>query len=83
MARYFFHVRRGQVTILDQEGVELVDLLEAIKEAARRAVLIEASEAAKHLSPSNGAVLVDDEFSNVLEMPLSRLRNDPSSIPLP
>ena len=51
MARYFFHVRRGQITILDQDGVELVDLREAIKEAARRVVLIEASEAAKHMTP--------------------------------
>ena len=25
MPRYYFHVRRGQMTVLDQEGIELAD----------------------------------------------------------
>ena len=37
MPHYFFHVKRGQVTILDQEGIELADTTEAEREAARRA----------------------------------------------
>jgi hypothetical protein len=37
MARYFFHVKRGRVIVLDHEGVELRNAVEAKKEAARRA----------------------------------------------
>jgi len=37
MPRYFFHVKRGPVTILDQKGVELGNTADAVKEAARRA----------------------------------------------
>ena len=40
MPRYFFHFKRGQVTLLDQEGVELADIEQAVKEAARRAQAI-------------------------------------------
>jgi hypothetical protein len=36
MPRYYFHIKRGQVTILDHEGAELIDLAEAEKEAVRR-----------------------------------------------
>ena len=36
MPRYFFHVKRGQVTVLDQEGVELADIVEATAEALER-----------------------------------------------
>jgi hypothetical protein len=34
--RYFFHIKCGQVTVLDQDGVELADIGEAAEEAARR-----------------------------------------------
>ena len=37
MPRYYFHVRRGQMTVLDQEGIELADAADAEVEAARRA----------------------------------------------
>jgi Domain of unknown function (DUF6894) len=37
MPRYFFHVRRGQMTVLDQEGIELAGTLDAEVEAAQRA----------------------------------------------
>ena len=36
MPRYFFHVKRGQVTVLDQEGVELENSAQAEEEATRR-----------------------------------------------
>ena len=36
MPRYFFHVKRGQVTILDQNGIELGDHEEAEAEGKRR-----------------------------------------------
>ena len=37
MPRYFLHVKRGQVTVLDQEGIELDNDAQAEEEAARRA----------------------------------------------
>ena len=37
MPRYYFHVRRGQITILDHEGIELADTVDAEVEAADRA----------------------------------------------
>ena len=36
MPRYFFHVNRGQVTVLDQEGIELENSAQAEEEATRR-----------------------------------------------
>jgi len=36
MMRYFFHIRRGRLTILDHCGVELVDAVEAAKQGMRR-----------------------------------------------
>jgi hypothetical protein len=38
MPRYYFLLRRGQVTELDEAGIELGDLVEAAEEAARRAL---------------------------------------------
>jgi hypothetical protein len=35
MPRFFFHIRRGQVTCLDHEGVEFRNLAEASREARR------------------------------------------------
>jgi hypothetical protein len=37
MPRYYFHVRRGQMTVLDQEGIEFADPADAEVEAAQRA----------------------------------------------
>ena len=37
MPRYYFHVRRGQITVLDHEGIELADTVDAEVEAAQRA----------------------------------------------
>ena len=37
MPRYYFHVKRGQMTVLDQEGIELAGTVDAEVEAAQRA----------------------------------------------
>jgi hypothetical protein len=37
MPHYYFHVKRGQVTILDQEGIELADTTEAERSSTARA----------------------------------------------
>ena len=31
MPRYFFHVRRGQLTVIDREGMELNDFAEVAR----------------------------------------------------
>ena len=56
--RYYFHVRRGQVTVLDHQGVELAD----IHEATRRGLEIAASEAMKRLSQGRGKIIVHDRL---------------------
>ena len=76
MPRYFFHVKRGQVTFLDREGVVCADLDEAAREAARRAWEIEAREALTDLRPSTGIIIVDDEYETVLHMPIGSVRNE-------
>jgi uncharacterized protein YjbI with pentapeptide repeats len=54
MPRYYFHVRRGQITILDHEGIELGDTVDAEVEAAQRAQQVMDGEAMNGAS-MNGA----------------------------
>jgi len=71
MPRYFFHVKRGQVTILDQEGVELADSAAAEIEAARRAREIKAEEALKGVPANSGTIIVADEnWQPIFEFPI-------------
>jgi hypothetical protein len=61
--RYYFHVRRGQMTVVDQEGIELANNVEAVQEAERRGRQIATEEA--------GAIIVEDEWDHrVVELPL-------------
>ena len=70
MPRYFFHVKRGQMTVLDQEGIELADIAEAEIEAARRAQEIVSGEASKGVPPSSGQIIVADEsWQRLFELP--------------
>jgi hypothetical protein len=77
MPRYYFHVRRGRVTILDQEGVELIDDMEAAIEATRLAQQIKAREALTRTGGNAGAVVVEDEEGRLLEMPFGGAREIP------
>ena len=69
MPRYFFHVRRGQMTTIDQEGTELANIEEATEEAARLGDEIAANETLKGVLPSRGMIIVDEEWRTVLELP--------------
>ena len=69
MPRYYCHLKRGRMTIVDRIGVDLVDLAHAIKEGARRALEIEARENLEQGSRHNGAIIVEDESSTLLEVP--------------
>ena len=65
MPHYYFHVRRGQITILDNEGVALAGAADAEAEAAQRAQgLVSGDEA------SAGRIIVaDDNWETLLEVP--------------
>ena len=54
MPRYYFHVRRGQITILDHEGIEFAGGADAEAEAAERAQQLANGEAMNGAS-MNGA----------------------------
>ena len=69
MPRYYFHLQRGRMTIVDRTGVDLVDLADAIKEGARRALEIEARETLGQGPRSRGAIIVEDESATVLAVP--------------
>ena len=70
MPRYFFHVKRGQVTVLDQDGIELPSLEDAAKEAMRRGqeLALKAS-----LQDTIGArrmiIIADSEWRTMIEVP--------------
>ena len=82
MPRYYFHLRRGQMTVLDQEGIELADTADAEVEAAQRAQQIvkflnAGSLNGKFLngeflngqSASRGRIIVaDDNWQTVFEL---------------
>ena len=74
MRRYFFHVKRGQVTVLDQEGIELGDDAEAEEEAAGRVQKIVADEALNGTPVSSRAsggmiIVADENWDRLLELP--------------
>jgi hypothetical protein len=70
MPRYFFHVKHGQMTVLDQEGIELADTVEAEIEAARRAQQIVGEEASKGVPSSTGRMIIvaDENWQRLFEL---------------
>jgi hypothetical protein len=74
MARYYFHVRRGQLTVLDHEGIELAGTADAEAEAAERAqqIVNGASlngEPLNAKSASGGRIIVADDWDTLFELP--------------
>jgi len=69
MRRFYFHVKNGQVTVLDQEGVEFADEQEAGKEAARRGREIATRSALKGVSPGGLILVVDEQWQPVYGVP--------------
>ena len=63
--RYFFHVKRGQMTVLDQDGIELDNDAQAEKEAAHRVRRIVGDDALNGSPVSDqtgrGMIIVADE----------------------
>jgi Domain of unknown function (DUF6894) len=80
MPRYYFHVRRGQMTVLDQEGIQLAGTVDAEVEAAQRAQQIVNRgflnggslnlEFLNDESASRGRIIVSDEnWDTLFEFP--------------
>jgi hypothetical protein len=68
--RYFFHVKRGQMTILDQEGIDLANLAQAEEEAVHRAQQCLADDACNGAPVSRGIIIVADEnWRRLFELP--------------
>jgi len=72
--RYYFHIRRGQATMLDHDGVDLVDVQDATAEAARRGRQIARADAAKGNLPASLVIVVaDEQWSPVFEVLVDEL----------
>jgi hypothetical protein len=65
--RYYFHIRRGQVTVLDNQGLELSDTYEA----TRQGLAMAASESLKGVPPNGGSIIVDDGSEIIIELPFA------------
>jgi Domain of unknown function (DUF6894) len=67
---YYFHERRGQITILDHEGIELAGTVDAEAEAAERAQQIVNGGSLNEASASRGRIVVaDDNWETLFELP--------------
>jgi len=75
MPRYFFHLKRGQMTILDRDGMELADVAEAAREAVRRGREVARQNALNARPLGAGRIIVDDEWRTIFEVPLEGIGN--------
>jgi hypothetical protein len=75
MPRYFFHIRWGQATILDRQGIELAHIDEAVKEAEWRRRDIAALDIRKGAAPSGGVIIIDDDLGMVREFSFKQINN--------
>ena len=70
MPRYFLHVKRGQVTVLDQEGIELANPAHAEEEAVRLAQQCLTDDACNGTPVNHGMIIVADEnWRRLFELP--------------
>ena len=76
MPHYYFHVRRGQITVLDHEGIELADAANAKVEATQRAQQVVNAEAMNGASMNEASasrsrviIVADDNWNTLFEFP--------------
>jgi hypothetical protein len=70
MPRYYFHIKRAQMTMLDQQGMELPNTAGAEREAAQRAEQIVAREGQKATRAGSRMIIIaDDNWEPLLELP--------------
>jgi len=65
MQRYYFHVKRGPMTVFDREGVELLDIAEAVGEATPRAQAIVLQERLNAVPQGTGMIIIADDDQTV------------------
>ena len=65
MPRYYFHIKRGQMTTLDQEGVDLRNTCDAKIAAAQRAKEITTQEGPE--ADRRTIIIADDNWDRLLE----------------
>jgi len=70
MPRYYFHLREGQVTFLDQEGIELAGFDEAGEEAVRRSRELAAREVSRGNMPRGMIIVANEHWVPILQVPL-------------
>ncbi|HEU0061972.1 MAG TPA: hypothetical protein VFR19_18975, partial [Hyphomicrobiaceae bacterium] len=64
------HVKRGQVTVLDQDGIELPSLEDAAREAMRRAQELAARASVQDITLSRRMIIIaDSEWRTMVEVP--------------
>jgi hypothetical protein len=72
---YYFHVRRGQITLLDHGGIALADTAHAKVEAAQLAQQLVNGEAMNGASMNQasasrrGIIVADDNWQTLFEIP--------------
>ncbi len=75
MPHYYFHVRRGQITLLDHEGIVLANTAHAKVEATQRAQQVVNGDAMNgasmnEASANRGRIIVaDDNWETLFELP--------------
>ena len=70
MPRYFFHIKRGQVTVLDQDGIELPSLEDAAKEAMRRGQELASKASVQDTIGARRMIIIaDSEWRTMIEVP--------------
>src|SRR5689334_6995991 len=70
MPRYFFHVKRGQVTVLDHDGIELPSLEDAAREAQRRAQELALRTPSQDTNGKRRMIIIaDSEWRTMIEVP--------------
>ena len=70
MPRYYFHVRRGQITVLDHGGIELADTADAEVMAAQRAQrLVNWEPLSGAFAGERRIIVADENWQTVFELP--------------
>ena len=70
MPRYYFHVRRGQLTVLDHGGIVLADTAAAGVEGAQRAQALVNGELLDEASATRRSIVVaDNSWDTLFEFP--------------
>jgi aspartate oxidase len=64
--RYYFHVKRGQMTVLDQDGIDLDNDAQAEKEAAHRVQRIVGDS---DRTSSGMLIVADENWRRIFELP--------------